>query len=111
MEFLLLGGMILLMGVLNKIPIFEEANKSLLGLKLPIGIVVIVVGIASFSKGMSFFLPGLMGLLSGMMLIMDLLKLLPSSSESLEKANTALMGWQIPIGIVTILAAIIGMIR
>jgi hypothetical protein len=111
MEFLLLGGMILLMGVLNKIPVFEEANKSLLGLKLPIGIVVIVVGIASFSKGGAFLLPGLMGLLSGMMLIMDLLKLLPSSSESLEKANTALTGFQIPIGIVTILAAIIGMIR
>lgn len=81
MEFLLLGGMILLMGILNKFPVFEEANKSLIGLKLPIGIVVFFVGLTSLAKGAAFVFPGLMGLATGGLLIMDLLKLIPATQE------------------------------
>lgn len=111
MEFLLLGGMILLMGILDKIPVFAEANRALLGLKLPIGIVVFFVGVAAFSKGPGFIFPGLMGLFAGILLVMDLIKLNPGSAESVEKANIALTGFQIPIGILTILAALIGMFQ
>ena len=111
MEFLLLGGMILLMGILNKFPVFEEANKALIGLKLPIGIVIFFVGLTSFSKGVAFIFPGLMGLIAGGLLIMDLLKLAPTTSESIEKAKVTLTGFQIPIGVLTILSAIIGMFQ
>ena len=111
MEFLLLGGMILLMGILNKFPVFEEANRALIGLKLPIGIVVFFVGLTAFSKGAAFVFPGLMGLMSGGMLVMDLLRLAPNASESIEKANATLTGFQVPIGVLTILAAIVGMFQ
>ncbi len=42
---------------------------------------------------------------------MDLIKLAPNSSESMEKVNTTLTGFQIPIGVLTILAAIVGMFQ
>lgn len=111
MEFLLLGGMILLMGILDKIPVFAEANKSLAGFRLPIGIVVFFVGLTSFFKGAPFIWPGLMGLLTGGLLIIDLIKLIPESRESIEKANMALTGFQVPIGILSILTAIFWMTK
>ncbi|MCK4306868.1 hypothetical protein KAW50_01420 [candidate division WOR-3 bacterium] len=109
MEFLLLGGMILLMGVLNKILVFKQANKALIGLKLPIGIVVFFVGVSSFAKGVGFIFPGIMGIIAGVFLIMDLLKLIPMASDSLERVDIAITGFQIPIGILTSISAIIGL--
>lgn len=109
MEFLLLGGMILLMGVLNKMPTFKQANKALIGLKLPIGIVVLFVGISSFTKGVGFIFPGIMGIIAGAFLIMDLLKLIPMTSDSLERVDIAITGFQIPVGILTSISAIIGL--
>ena len=109
MDFLLLGGMILLMGVLNKIETFREANKALLGLKLPIGIVVIFVGLSAFTHGARFVFPGIMGLAAGVFLIMDLLKSIPQTHESMERVDIAITGFQIPIGILTAIAAIIGL--
>lgn len=109
MEFLLLGGMVLLMGLLNKVEVFKQANKALIGLKLPIGIVVFFVGLASFAKGARFIFPGIMGVVAGVFLIMELLKLIPKATESMERVDTAITGFQIPIGILTAIAAIIGM--
>jgi hypothetical protein len=109
MEFLLLGGMILLMGVLNKIEIFKDANKALIGLKLPIGIVTFLVGIASFAKGARFIFPGIMGIIAGVLLIMDLLKLIPKASDSIERVDIAVTGFQIPVGVLTVIASIIGL--
>lgn len=106
MGFLLLGGMVLLMGVLNKVEVFREANKALIGLKLPIGIVVFFVGLASLGK---FVFAGIMGLIAGVLLIMDLLKLIPSAVEPMENVDVALTSFQIPIGILTVIAAIIGL--
>ena len=109
MEFLLLGGMILLMGLLDKIEVFKEANRALIGLKLPIGIVIFFVGLASFSKGAKFIFPGIMGIVSGVFLIMDLLKLLPKTTDSMERVDIAITGFQIPVGILTAISAIVGM--
>jgi len=109
MEFLLLGGMILLMGVLNKISIFKQANKSLIGLKLPIGIVVFFVGISSFTRGVGFIFPGIMGIIAGIFLIIDLLKLIPRAEDSVERVDIAITGFQIPIGLLTAISAIIGL--
>jgi hypothetical protein len=109
MEFLLLGGMVLLMGILDKMSVFKAANKALIGLKLPIGIVVFFVGMASFSRGARFVFPGIMGIVAGIFLIMDLLKLIAKSSDSIERVDIAITGFQIPVGILTAISAIVGM--
>ena len=109
MEFLLLGGMILLMSFLDRIEAFKEANKALIGLKLPIGIVVFFVGLAAFSKGARFVFPGIMGITAGVFLIMDLLKLIPTNSDSVERMDIAITGFQIPVGILTTISAIVGL--
>ncbi|MDI6840696.1 MAG: hypothetical protein QMD71_07615 [bacterium] len=109
MEFLLLGGMILLMGLLNKVEAFKKANRALIGLKLPIGIVVIFVGLSSFAKGARFVFPAIMGVIAGIFLIMDLLKLIPKAEESVDKVDTAITGFQVPVGVLTAIAAIIGL--
>ena len=109
MEFLLLGGMILLMGVLNKVEVFKKANRALIGLKLPIGIVVLFVGLSSFAHGAKFVFPAIMGIIAGVFLIMDILKLIPKAEEGIDKVDTALISFQVPVGIITVLSAIIGL--
>jgi len=110
MEFLLLGGMILLMGLTSRIKILQEANKALIGLKLPIGVVVFLFGLSLFFKGAGkFVFPGIMGLIAGAFLILDLFKLIPQAQESIDKVTNTINAFQVPIGIITIIAALIGM--
>jgi zinc transporter ZupT len=110
MEFLLLGGMILLMGVFNKVKAMKDANKALIGLRIPIGIVILLYGIANLCRGRGVLVfPGIMGIIAGFFLILELIKLIPRAEESLEKVNTTLTAFQIPVGILTVIAAVIGM--
>jgi len=109
MEFLLLGGMILLMGLASKVKMLKEANKALIGLKIPIGVVVFLVGLSLLFKGIGrFVFPGIMGLIAGIFLIFDLFKLIPQAQESIDKVTNTINTLQVPIGIVTIIAALIG---
>ncbi len=108
MEFLLLGGLILVMSLLRNVEAFRETDKALTGLKLPIGIVVILVGLSSFKTARLIF-PAIMGLVSGFFLILDLLKMIPKTEEAAQKTAETLAGFQVPVGIITIIAAIIGM--
>ena len=118
MEFLLLGGMVLLMGLTDRIKVFKDANRALIGLKIPIGIVVFIVGlsllttggsyIASSSRGALVF-PGLMGLVSGLFLVFEMFKLIPRAQESIDTVTSTINAFQIPVGIVTIIAALTGM--
>lgn len=117
MEFLLLGGMILLMGLTSKVKMLKEANRALIGLKIPVGIVVFIVGlvllttggtyISAASRGTLIF-PGIMGLIAGVLLIFDLFKLIPQAQESIDKVTNIINAFQVPVGIVTIIAALIG---
>ncbi len=109
MEFLILGGMILVMSILSKVPTLKEANKALIALKLPIGIVIILVGCSSFVKGAKFAFQGIMGLVGGFLLVIDLLKLIPKGSETMERVDIAITGFQVPIGLLTLLAGMIGL--
>lgn len=109
MEFLLLGGMVLLMGIMEKIEVFKEANRALIGLKLPIGIVIFFVGLSSFAKGAKFVFPGIMGIVAGVFLIIELLRLIPKTAESAERVDIAITGFQIPVGVLTVIAAIVGL--
>lgn len=107
MEFLLLAGMILLMGIFSKVKALKDANKALIGLRIPIGIVVFFIGLAAF-KEPRFIFQGIMGIIAGLFLVMDLFKLIPTAEESMEKVETTLNAFQIPVGVITIIAALIG---
>lgn len=115
MEFILLGGMILIMGIWRKVPAMAEAEKTLTGLQIPIGIVVFLKGLSLLvsphlaqSTGVAIF-AGIMGLIAGIMLIINLFKLITQAEETVEKISKGLTALQIPIGFVTLIAAIIGM--
>ncbi len=118
MEFLLLGGMILLMGFTAKVKMFKEANKALIGLKLPVGIVIFVVGLVLLTTGGTYIrvssratlvFPGIMGLVAGVFLLFDLFKLIPQAQESIDRVTNTINAFQVPVGIVTIIAALTGM--
>jgi len=108
MEFLVLGGMILLMDIFKKVPVMKTSIKSLIGLKIPVGIVVFLVGIVSF-KSIRLIFPAIMGLIAGFTLILDLIKMIPKNEDAMEKTSAFLTGLSIPVGILTIFAGIIGM--
>lgn len=113
-EFILLGGMILIMGIWRKVPAMAEAEKVLTSLQIPIGIVVFLKGLSLLvnpvgpSRGPAIF-AGIMGLIAGFMLVINLLKLITQAEETVEGISKGLTAFQIPIGFVTIIAAIIGM--
>ena len=110
MEFLLLGGMILVMSLFSKITAMKEANKALSGLQIPVGIVVILVGLSLLlGSGEKHALAGVMGVIAGATLITNLLKLIPKAKESVDKVSTALAAFQVPIGVITIIAALTAM--
>jgi zinc transporter ZupT len=110
MEFLLLGGMILVMSLFTKVPAMKDANKALTGLQIPVGIVVLVVGL-SLLLGTSnkHALAGVMGVIAGITLIINLFKLVPKAQESVDRVSTVLATFQVPIGIITIIAALTAM--
>lgn len=108
MEFLILGGMILLMNIFKGVKVMKDAVKPLMGLKIPIGIVVFLVGISALSRARTFF-PGIMGLVCGAMLIIDLIKLIPQTEDAIKKLENSMLVLEVPIGILTIIAGIVGM--
>jgi uncharacterized membrane protein len=115
-EFILLGGMILIMGIWRKVPAMAEAEKTLTGLQIPIGIVVFLKGLSLIvhpgfvpaRRGVLVF-AGIMGLIAGIMLIINLFKLITHAEDTVERVSTQLAAFQIPIGFITIIAGIIGM--
>ncbi len=115
-EFILLGGMILIMGIWRKVPAMAGAEKALTGLQIPIGIVVFLKGLSllvnphGLSRGVEVF-AGIFGLLAGFMLIINLLKLITQAEAAVEKISSQLTAFQVPIGVITIIAGIIGMFR
>ncbi len=112
MEFLLLGGMILLMSLSRKVSAVKDAYKALGALKVPIGIVVFFVGIGLLS-GRAYpqsVFGGVMGIIAGAILVFNLFRLIPKAKESVEKVSTVLATFEIPVGIITIIAALVSML-
>lgn len=112
MEFLLLGGMVLIMSLLIRVKAMKQANEALAGLQIPIGIVVLIVGLSLLAghgpHGRS--IPaGIMGIVSGVMLLFNLLKLAPTAEESIDKISSILAAFQVPVGILTIVTVLIAM--
>ncbi|HHE04796.1 MAG TPA: hypothetical protein ENL19_01880 [candidate division WOR-3 bacterium] len=108
MEFLVLGGMILIMDMLRNVEVLKPSLKSLEGLKVPFGIVIILVGISSFTRPALIF-EGIMGIIAGAILIIDVIMLGIKDAATRKKVQTGMLSLSIPVGILTIIAGIIGM--
>jgi len=109
MEWLLFGGLILIMSILAKIPHLEEGIKILNAIKIPVGIVVFLVGLSSFDEGGRFVFGALMAIIAGATLFFNLFRLIPKAEISIEKVSTILTAFELPIGILAVLAALIAM--
>jgi len=109
MEWLLFGGLILLMSIFGKIPQMEAGVKVLNAIKIPVGVVVFLVGLSSFDLGGRYVFGALMGLVAGITLLFTLFKLIPKAETSVDKVSTILTAFELPIGILSILAALIAM--
>jgi len=108
MEFLILGGMILIMDILRNVDVFKDSLKSLEGLKIPIGIVVFLRGLSYIVHPPLFFM-GLMGLIAGAILIMEIITMAIKDKETKKKVKNGMLGISVPVGFITIVAGIIGM--
>jgi hypothetical protein len=112
MEFVLLGGMILMMSLLNRTPAMKEANRALASLQIPIGVVAFIVGLSLLAGNGPYgrSVPaGIMGVVSGVFLLFNLLKLVATAEESIDNISNILTGFQVPVGILTIITVLIAM--
>ena len=108
MEFLILGGMILIMDILRNVDVFKDSLKSLEGLKIPIGIVVFLRGLSYIVHPRLFFM-GLMGLIAGAILIMEIITLAIKDKETKKKVKNGMLGISVPVGFITSVDGVIGM--
>lgn len=113
MEFLILGGLILIMDLLRRWKAFsaiEKSLKALIALKLPFGIVIILTSVGFWgSHGAAGMFQGVMGIIAGAVLILDLLKLIPKADEAKKQMDTAMTAVTIPVGVLAIVAGVIGL--
>ena len=111
MEFLILGGLILTMDLIKKVnKQLKDSVKALSGLKIPIGIVVILTSIGFWgSHGAAGTLQGLVGIAAGAVLTLDLLKLIPTNKETEKKVDDLMTIITVPVGIAAIIVGIIGL--
>ena len=111
MEFLILGGLILIMDLIKKInKQLKESVKALAGLKIPIGIVVILTSIGFWgAHGAAGTLQGIVGIAAGVVLTLDLLKLIPTKKETEKQIDNLMTIITVPVGIAAIIAGIIGL--
>jgi zinc transporter ZupT len=111
MEFLILGGLILIMDLIKKInKKLKESVKALSGLKIPIGIVVILTSIGFWGKhGTAGTIQGIVGIAAGSVLILDLIKLIPTKKESEKQIDDLMTILTVPVGIAAIIVGIIGL--
>lgn len=111
MEFLILGGLILTMDLIKKInKQLKDSVKALSGLKIPIGIVVILTSIGFWgAHGASGTMQGLVGIVAGAVLILDLLKLIPTKNETEKQIDNLMTIITVPVGIAAIIVGIIGL--
>ncbi len=111
MEFLILGGLILTMDLIKKVnKKLKDSIKALAGLKIPIGIVVILTSIAFLGKhGAAGSLQLFVGVIAGGVLILDLLKLIPTKKETEKQIDDLMTIITVPVGIAAIIVGIIGL--
>jgi hypothetical protein len=111
MEFLILGGLILIMDLLKKVnKKLKDSVKALSALKMPIGIIVILSSIGFWGAyGTTGFLQGLVGIAAGSVLILDLLKLIPLKKDAEKKLENFMTVLAVPVGIAAIIVGTIGL--
>lgn len=113
MEFLILGGLILIMDLLKRWKALSAMKKSLdalIALKIPFGIVIILTSIGFWgAHGAAGTFQGIIGIIAGAVLIFDLLKLIPKTEESKKQIDNAMSAVTIPVGVLAIIAGVIGL--
>jgi hypothetical protein len=109
MEWLLFGGLILVMSIFSRVPQLEEGIKYLAAVKIPVGIVVFFVGLSSFDLGGQYIFGALMALVAGTALLFSIFKLIKKAEIPIDKVSAILTAFELPIGILAILAALIAM--
>jgi len=111
MEFLILGGLILIMDLIKKVnKKLENSVKALYALKIPIGVVVILTSIGFWgAHGATGTFQGIMGIAAGSVLILDLIKLIPSKKETEKQLENLMTLLAVPVGILAIIAGVIGL--
>jgi uncharacterized membrane protein len=110
MEFLVLGGFILIMDLLKRLKAFsamKESLKALIGLKIPIGIVIILTSVGFWGRHGAA--GTFQGIIAGAVLILDLLKLIPKAEDAKKQIDNAMSAVTIPVGILAIVAGVIGL--
>lgn len=113
MEFLILGGFILIMDLLKRWKAFsaiKDSLKALIALKIPIGIVIILTSFGFWGRhGAAGTFQGIIGIIAGAVLTLDLLKLIPKTEDARKQMDTAMSAVTIPVGILAIVAGVIGL--
>ncbi len=110
MEFLILGGLILTMDLIKKVnKQLKDSVKALSGLKIPIGIVVILVGFSFLKYGSAGTLQAIVGIIAGAVLTLDLIKLIPTKKETEKQIDNLMTIITVPVGIAAIIVGTIGL--
>ncbi|OKY77323.1 MAG: putative membrane protein [Candidatus Methanohalarchaeum thermophilum] len=103
----IIAGLVLLTGVLRVIPAIggqlEKVGKWLGSFQTIIGLIALVIGIMSLSS-----LQGMMLVIAGIVLLAGVLSVIPAMGKYLEKLAKILTGFQVPIGIITLIIGIMG---
>ncbi|RZN60713.1 hypothetical protein [Methanonatronarchaeum sp. AMET6-2] len=105
----ILAGLVLLTGLLGVIPALgdelERFASWLGGFQGLIGIVAIVIGILEFGTLESYML-----IIAGLVLAAGILQAIPALGKYLEKMGRWLGGFQVIIGIITLVVGIMGLL-
>lgn len=105
----IVAGLVLLTGVLGAVPALgkhlEKLAKWLGSFQAIIGIIAVIIGIISIPS-----LQGIMLIIAGIVLMAGILSAIPALGKHLEKLAKVLAGFQVPIGIITIVIGIIGIL-
>jgi hypothetical protein len=111
MEFLILGGLILTMDLIKKVnKKLKDSIKALSGLKIPIGIVVILTSLGFWgAHGAGGTLQGIVGIAAGSVLTLDLIKLIPTKKETEKQIDDLMTIITVPVGIAAIIVGVIGL--
>ena len=108
-EFILLSGMMLILPLFEKLEILKPTRTTLSTLNIPIGIISFFAGIHVMRAfGATFAFPGIMGMIAGILLCFDIFKSLPKDEKRIAQLHNIMATFQVPVGIITIIAAIIG---
>ncbi|RZN61740.1 hypothetical protein [Methanonatronarchaeum sp. AMET6-2] len=105
----ILAGLVLLTGLIGVVPAFGEYLERfavwLGGFQGIIGVVAIVIGVLEFGSLESYML-----IIAGLVLAAGVLQAIPAFGKYLEKLGMWLGGFQVVIGVITLVVGVLGLL-